>query len=324
MKVFEQKVSIIVPVYNVEKYIERCILSIINQTHKNIEILLINDGSTDNSLKICQQYSKQDSRITVINKQNGGLSSARNAGLEKINGNYFTFIDSDDWIDARFIEIMLKNIDDCDIIQCNYERIDNNNKILFKNDFKSCVLYKNDILNSFFIERNYNTMACAKLYKTSKFKKFRFYEGKNNEDTIYVADYLNVVNKIKLINEYLYFYFYNSNSIMTSTITEKKVYDAYFSAYYMLDFCEKNASNYSMYMHKNLCEISISLYKQLKEHPLTNEIEKVVLNNFNDNFSKFYKNINKIHIPLIIKLKIILFKLNHNFAILIYKYIKKD
>ena len=102
------KISIIVPIYNVEKYLERCINSLINQTYKNIEIILVNDGSTDNSLIICEKYKNIDSRIILVNKENGGLSDARNVGIDNSSGNYITFIDSDDYIDDDYVYTLYK------------------------------------------------------------------------------------------------------------------------------------------------------------------------------------------------------------------------
>lgn len=101
-------VSIIVPVYNNEKYIERCLNSILNQTYTNIQIIVINDGSTDNSYKICKKYAEQDNRIFLISQKNSGVSSARNTGLKEAKGEVLSFIDSDDWVHERFIEDNLK------------------------------------------------------------------------------------------------------------------------------------------------------------------------------------------------------------------------
>ena len=103
-------ISIIVPVYNVDKYIERCIQSIINQTYKNLEIILIDDGSTDKSGAICDKYSKIDNRINVIHKKNGGLSEARNVGLDIARGDYIGFVDSDDYIHPQMYELLYKNL----------------------------------------------------------------------------------------------------------------------------------------------------------------------------------------------------------------------
>lgn len=117
-------ISIIVPVYNVEKYLEHCLNSIINQTYKNLEIILVNDGSTDNSLEICESFKQKDSRIKIITKGNGGLSSARNEGLKIAKGNYISFVDSDDWIDADFIKALYNNLisTDSDMSTCEFIR----------------------------------------------------------------------------------------------------------------------------------------------------------------------------------------------------------
>ena len=102
MEIEKEKISVIIPVYNVEKYLKRCLDSVINQTYKNLEIILVDDGSTDNSGKICDEYAKNDKRIIVIHKENGGVSVARNIGLDICTGDYVNFIDSDDWIDLKF------------------------------------------------------------------------------------------------------------------------------------------------------------------------------------------------------------------------------
>ena len=117
----EGKISVIVPIYNVEQYLRKCIDSIINQTYKNLEIILVDDGSWDNSPRICDEYAKRDNRIKVIHKKNGGLADARNTGLKMITGNYISFIDSDDYIEKTMYEKMIKVIlkYNADIIECN-------------------------------------------------------------------------------------------------------------------------------------------------------------------------------------------------------------
>ena len=106
----KELITIVIPVYKVEKYIDRCIKSVINQTYKNLEIILVDDGSPDNCPKICDEYAEKDKRIKVIHKKNGGLSDARNVGIEAAKGKYISFIDSDDWIEKDFIECLYKSI----------------------------------------------------------------------------------------------------------------------------------------------------------------------------------------------------------------------
>lgn len=120
----EELVSIIVPVYNVEAYLDRCLSSIISQTYHNIEVILVDDGSTDQSGELCDQYQKQDSRIRVIHKENGGLSDARNAGIQISGGSYIAFIDSDDYVREEYIGRMMEEAErtDCDVVICGYSK----------------------------------------------------------------------------------------------------------------------------------------------------------------------------------------------------------
>ena len=118
----EKLISVIIPVYNVEKYLRRCIDSVINQTYKNLEIIIVDDGSTDNSSNICDEYTNKDSRVKVVHKENGGLSSARNVGIELAKGDLIAFVDSDDYIELEMYEKLKENMDkyDSDIAICQY------------------------------------------------------------------------------------------------------------------------------------------------------------------------------------------------------------
>ena len=140
-------ISVIVPVYNVEKYLVQCINSILNQTIKNLEIILVDDGSLDNSGKICDEFSKKDDRIVAIHKENNGLSSARNAGLEIANGNYIGFVDSDDWLDEHMYEILLKLIkeNNSDISCCDFFKTADSNDTM-----PSC---DDEVINSYNIPK---------------------------------------------------------------------------------------------------------------------------------------------------------------------------
>ena len=126
-----KKISVIVPVYNVEQYLERCVDSIINQTYKNLEIILVNDGSTDNSGQLCDELAKKDSRIRVIHKENGGVSEARNFGVKEISGEYVIFIDSDDYINKRMINVLYSQIklEEADVSVCGVMNVYENNHI---------------------------------------------------------------------------------------------------------------------------------------------------------------------------------------------------
>ena len=122
----DNKISVIIPVYNVEKYLRRCLESVINNTYTNLEIICINDGSSDNSLKILNEYAARDSRVVVFSKSNGGLSSARNKGIKKSTGEYITFIDSDDWVHPQFFEILIQSLqnDNTDAAICGFSQVE--------------------------------------------------------------------------------------------------------------------------------------------------------------------------------------------------------
>ena len=132
-------ISIIVPIYNTEKYLNECVDSIINQTYKNIEIILVNDGSTDNCLKICDEYAKKDKRVKVIHKENGGLSSARNSGLDILTGKYVCFIDSDDYVATTFVYDMFNLITkyNADIVEGSYQTINDAERFVNETDLKA-------------------------------------------------------------------------------------------------------------------------------------------------------------------------------------------
>ena len=166
-------VTIIIPVYNAERFLGKCIKSIQNQTYQEIEIVLVNDGSTDNSLNVCKRYSAIDSRIVIIDKSNGGVSSARNRGIEAASGDFCCFVDSDDWIEDTHIEEMLNEMQDADCLIEGYTR-ENNNDVahcqLNLSEYNMNDLNRQDI-ESLFVD-GYIHPCWNKLYKTQLVKKY--------------------------------------------------------------------------------------------------------------------------------------------------------
>jgi len=219
-----QKISIIVPIYNVEKYLRKCLDSIINQTYKNIEIILINDGSPDNSLNICKEYQAKDERIIIIDKQNGGLSDARNAGLDTMTGEYVTFIDSDDWITEDYCETLYNNLKkyDADISGCNNIRAEDDYTVIKNNDSINEVEYNNIEAISAFQDTG-QVMSCAKLYKNSMFDNLRFKKGKINEDEFIFHRIFYNCNKYVYTNKIMYYYRKTEGSIIRSPFSVKKL-----------------------------------------------------------------------------------------------------
>ena len=213
-------VSVIVAIYNIENYLNVCIDSILAQTYTDIEIILVDDGSTDKSSAICDEYAKKDSRIKVIHKENGGLSSARNAGLDVASGEYISFIDGDDSIHKTFIEILLRMCeeDQCEISMCDYLKTKSDSILLEpqKNgDF--VVLDKKKLMdNCAGVGGEYEKYAVVwnKLYKSSLYNNIRFPEGKLHEDIYVTYRIYWLANKLCVTNQYLYYYLQRSNSLM--------------------------------------------------------------------------------------------------------------
>ena len=217
-------VSVIIPVYNVEKYLDRCVQSIVSQTHKDLEIILVDDGSPDNCPAICDKWAKKDSRIKVIHKENGGLSDARNIGVEHASGEWVYFIDSDDYLSPDAIEklyrVALEN--GCEISMGRYvsvadgieEQNDFTNKISIydENGFWEYV-YSLMLENEFDISVNF-IISCNKLIKKEIVDEVKFPVGKLHEDEFVIHQWVSKCKKIAFLNSKLYYYVRHSDSIM--------------------------------------------------------------------------------------------------------------
>ena len=219
------KVSIIVPIYKVESYLHKCIDSIINQTYKNLEIILVDDGSPDNCGTICDEYALNDNRIKVIHKKNGGLSDARNEGLKIASGEWISFVDSDDWLENDAIEymILLANEQQSDLIIGGTHKInDNDNSVIqtytIAEDYK--IMNTKEAFYDFFINR---WASWARLYKASIHKNLYFPVGEINEDEAIVFTLLEKCSKIIRTSKIVYNYRWREQSITTSSFNIKKL-----------------------------------------------------------------------------------------------------
>ncbi len=219
-------VSVIVPVYNVYNYLNDCINSIIAQSYSNLEIIIVDDGSTDDSGKLCDWLSTMDSRIKVIHKPNGGLSSARNAGLEIAKGDYISFVDSDDVVPTNFISQLLEVLKEtkADISVCKIDRFRDDGKKIGKPfyPFKDG-LYSAEQYISYILRHKVDTASWNKLYRATKVKNYKFIEGIINEDFPFVISYLSRINKVAYTNNTHYGYRKRSGSI--TQIVKPNIYD---------------------------------------------------------------------------------------------------
>ena len=247
-------ISLIVPVYNTSNYLLECLESISKQTLKEIEIICINDGSTDNSLNILKDYQKKDKRIIIIDQKNKGLSGARNSGLDIAKGKYIGFIDSD-YINPSMYETMYKAITKyrTDIVICNYH-INTNGKITTHSKKKSYLIRnKTKYIKELLEDNNIQNYVWSRLYKKELFKNIRFAEGKVLEDIYLSSDLLDKINTAYYISKPLYYYRNRENSI-SKTTNLNTINDAIFS--YYKRYCLIN------YKYKYLNKINI--YSMLK------------------------------------------------------------
>ena len=187
-----EKISVIVPVYNVEQYLERCVDSIINQTYTNLEIILVNDGSTDNSGKLCDELAKKDERIRVIHKENGGLSDARNRGIDEAESDLVGFIDSDDYIDSDMYEVLLKNLNntDADLSMCALYDVYNNTPEAQVANKETWELSSEQAIKMVMEAKILSVTAVNKLYRKSLFSDLKFEVGKIAEDAFIMVKLL--------------------------------------------------------------------------------------------------------------------------------------
>lgn len=212
------KVSIIIPVYNVEKYLSRCIKSVLEQTYKNLEIIIVDDGAKDNSSIMCDEYAAIDNRITVIHKQNGGLSSARNVGIELATGDVLFFLDSDDYLSKECVEKMVNLMEkynaDISIIQMKYIPEEENAEDGFNEKEFITVMDTEHAIEESFYQRLYTCCAPAKLYRRSVIGDVRFPLGRISEDLATCHLFLDNAKKIVYSDYCGYYYRQHEASIM--------------------------------------------------------------------------------------------------------------
>lgn len=249
------KISIIVPVYNAEKYLENCLKSILEQTYTNLEIILVDDGSKDNSANICDEYAKKDERIKVVHEQNGGVSKARNTGIDIATGKYLMFIDADDFYEKNSCEVLYNEISskDADYVIGNYIHTNSAGekwpKALFDTEvYNNFELSIKDYRKSFFVM---NSVVWNKIFKKEFIEKYnlRFVEGAIAEDAIFsIFCYVNA-KKAYYISNVVYNYRQNENNSSISTNCTKEYFFNINSSYHMLYEIFKNANEMGFFRY---------------------------------------------------------------------------
>lgn len=218
-----EKISIIAPVYQVEKYIGQCIESVINQTFKNFELILIDDGSKDKSGNICDEYAKRDKRIHVVHTENKGAASARNKGLDLATGKYIAFVDGDDYLAENMLDKLYKVItqENCDVVVCDFLNLHANSDKDFSLQLSDSKVSGREILSHLKNQKNYGvwTIVWNKLYKKEILKDLRFPEGKYFEDEIFSDQLYLICNEVQVISDVLYYH----RVLETSTMNTQKI-----------------------------------------------------------------------------------------------------
>ena len=219
-------ITIIVPVYNIEKYLSDCIESLVNQTYKNVEIILVDDGSKDGSVEICDRAALNDSRVKVLHKQNGGLSSARNAGLKAATGDYIMFVDGDDYLSLNAVEFLIDLIKEnpVDLIQFDYLETEKEYSQNIDNDIfvPEIIANTKEMFEKLYAIGGAAASACTKFYKRELFKNLSFCEGIIHEDEYFTTRLLQNVKNVMYIGNKLYYYVMRQNSIVKSGFSPKR------------------------------------------------------------------------------------------------------
>lgn len=287
-------ISIIIPVYNIEKYIRRCIQSIINQTYRNLEIIIVDDGSTDNSGTVCDELAKADARIIVFHKMNGGLSDARNYGIEKAHGDYIGFVDGDDFIHPQMYELLLYTTlcEESDIVAC--ESVRENEHDFCESHFDAEELKKRVIVikpeKAVISPWKIGVNVWNKLYKAALFNEIRYPVGKLCEDEFVYHQLICATKQITFLDIPLYFYENREGSIMDG-INEKRIKDGNEALLDRVSFiAEKKWTEILPYAIMNYCDFCIFHYRNLKKYynrysKITEELhenEKLILSSYRE------------------------------------------
>ncbi len=281
-------ITIVVPIYNVEQYLKRCIDSIIRQSYKNIEIILVDDGSLDKCGKIIDEYAQKDVRIKVIHKKNGGLSDARNAGIDIATGQYITFLDSDDYINDNYISILYDDIkkSKSDIsIGLHVAQYDTGATIKKYSKQNNEIIDSKQALYRILYDKGVDLSAWGKLYKIKLFNDIRYPKNRLFEDSATTYKLIDKATRVSIVNEYIYNYMIRDNSISNCNFNNKKM-DLIVSTREMTEYIKSKYPDLqdaceSRLMHAYLSTLT-QLAKSKEQHEFINyrdELMKYIENN---------------------------------------------
>lgn len=218
-------ISVIVPVYNVEAYLDKCISSIVNQTYRNLEIILVDDGSPDNCPAMCDAWKEKDSRIVVLHKENGGLSDARNSGMGAAHGEFISFIDGDDWIEPRFFEILQHELEaqNADVAAVQYRLCWEGDACERQSAYEHVTVYDRQTAMRLLIQNQIKQVVWNKLYRSAQIRDIPFEKGKVHEDEFWTYQVIGRIERFAAIDYIGYDYFQRAGSIMGAGYSPKRL-----------------------------------------------------------------------------------------------------
>lgn len=276
-------ISIIIPVYNVEKYLRECLDSVINQTYKKLQIIIVDDGSTDNSGKICDEYAERDDRITVIHQKNQGAGAAKNAGLKLIIGNYFALIDSDDYIELNMYEKMIEYIlnYNVDVVQCKYKKIyvdsvSSGNFSISKDTARklSSEKYLLEILNDWRYSIFWNKLFKSNLLESN----IQFPVGRKIDDEFFTYKLISRADYVLNVNDAFYNYRMRSSSVMNSNNNDRLINDRLDCFIERYNFIVQNRPSLKKAYYAHLSELLLFYRNQVVDENITNKINSLIEN----------------------------------------------
>ena len=292
------QVSVIVPIYKVEKYLKRCMDSIVNQTYRDLEIILVDDGSPDNCGKICDEYAKQDSRIKVLHQENGGQSKARNEAMKIAKGDYFCFVDSDDYIAINMIErlVSLAQHNQADISMIDYTFFSGEQADVAKQNEDKCQIFTNVelIKNMHTVPGELYVVMWGKLFKRELFEGITFPEGRICEDLAILYKLYDRSVKAVYSTEVMYYYFRNNADSSTFQIKDKFYVDVFAALEQEIEYLRATHSDLQAYPQKTYLYWTFDYYRKLRKENGRKNKEKMKM--LLEKYRMIYKEIKGIEL----------------------------
>lgn len=314
-------VSVIIPVYNAEKTLEKTLNSLVNQTYKNLEIILVNDGSTDNSREICENYQKKNVNIKLINKENEGPGKARETGLKYANGNYISFVDADDYIDTDFYNILITKLEEnkANIIQCGHKVVDMNDKCIEISNLKNEQIsgqYNN--AEKYAQQKNINNFLWNKVFEKKIFEQVEFKYLYAGEDACVLTQLYSNANKAVTIPDRLYYYVQTENSLCRGKYSLKKL-DSVKAGEFMYNYHKNKFPDLADYYKLYICSNAGQCYCNLKFSDI--EQKEKYMQEMRKIFNKYFEITNTKLFKVSLKrfLFILMFKISPRICTIYYK-----